>query len=422
MIPWKRTFYAAWLGQIVSITGFMFVFPFLPFYIRELGVTGDASVARWTGIVSAGAPITMALFAPFWGHLADQYGRKLMVVRAMLSGTVVLLLMAMARNVTDLFICRLLQGALTGTITANTALVASITPPGRAGYTLGMMQAAVFLGVSVGPLMGGICADALGYRACFYVAAAVLFVGGFLVIFAVNEPVIASTGPARCRNGSFVEVLTGAGFLAAVFTLLTIRFANSAANPIFPLFVEKIRGPGEGIATLTGSIISVAGIAAAVFAGIFGRVGDSRGHKPLLVGCSILAAFASFLHALATSVLHLFILRTLFGLAVAGMLPAANAIIRDTTHDRNIGKAYGLTTALTAIGWAAGPLTGGYLAAALGLRAPFVLTTLVLLLAAGVAGAFIRSSQPAPPSADDEGPEPELVLRESPPSLQDDVD
>jgi len=391
MTLWKRTFYAAWIGQIVSITGFMFALPFLPFYIRTLGVTDDAAVAWWTGLVTAASSVTMALFAPLWGHLADRYGRKLMVVRAMFSGAVVLVLMGMARNVTDLLVCRLLQGALTGTITANTALVASVTPPSRTGYTLGMMQAGVFLGASVGPLLGGVFGDALGFRPCFYVAAVVLLGGGFLVIFTVHEPRVSSTPSPESRRGSFIEVLSAAGFLAAVFTLLTIRFANSAANPIFPLLVQKINGSAEGVGALTGSIICVAGVAAAVSAGVFGRLADSWGYKPLLLTCSTIAAFASGLYALATSVPHLFILRALFGLAVAGMLPAANAIVRDVSHDRNIGKAFGLTTGISAIGWTLGPLAGGSTAARFGLRAPFLLTAVVLLLAVAVAAAFIKA-------------------------------
>ena len=135
MSPWRRTFVSAFVAQILSLVGFSFCFPFLPFFVGDLGVTGKGEQAFWSGVAISAAGVTLALFAPLWGILADRYGRKAMVVRAMLGGTVLLLLTSTVQTIGQLVACRLLQGALTGTVAASVALVASVTPPRRSGAT-----------------------------------------------------------------------------------------------------------------------------------------------------------------------------------------------------------------------------------------------------------------------------------------------
>ncbi|OIO95158.1 MAG: MFS transporter [Armatimonadetes bacterium CG_4_10_14_3_um_filter_66_18] len=389
MKNWKRTFYAVCLAQVCAITGFSFVLPFMPFFIRELGVTDPAAVARWAGIVSAATAVTMGIFGPIWGVLADRYGRKPMVVRAMFGGMLVLLLMSLSRTVIHLTLCRLLQGALTGTMTANIALVASVAPRERSGYALGMMQAAVFVGMSVGPLFGGLVADHFGYRATFLAAAVLLVIGGIVVSLFAEENFTPVSRDNKDEQGSFAEVLAATGFVAALAALFVIRFANSITAPVFPLLVEQIHGATR-LNTVTGGIISVGGFASAVFSGILGRFSDTWGHRRLLILSSTLTGVVAGLHVFAQSVTHLVILRLLFGIGASGVMPAANAIIRNGSEDRNIGKAYGLSTAATSLGWAAGPLAGGSLAASMGLRAPFALMGASLVLAAVVVAVLVR--------------------------------
>ena len=392
MSPWRKTFYASWVAQVISVTGFTFVLPFLPLYIRSLGVESEPDVARWAGIIGAAAGASMTVSAPIWGGLADRYGRKIMVLRAMFCGAGILALMGFARGVGDLLILRLLQGALTGTITASVALVSSVTPTERSGYALGMMQAAVFGGASVGPLLGGAIADRLGFRAAFLIAACVLLVGGLLVKFAVREQFRPVSKSMRRKTGSFAHVLAATGFFAAVLVLFQVQFANGAMWPVFPLFVEKLHGTRADSATVTGVILSAAGIAAAVSAGLFGRFGDAWGHKRLLVVCTLFAGMISIPQAFAHSVAQLFVMRVLFGLAAAGIMPSANAIIRAITHDHNIGKAYGITSSASCLGMALGPLAGGYLAAHAGLTAPFILTGLVLICTSFVVATRVKSA------------------------------
>ena len=82
-------------------------------------------------------------------------------------------------------------------------------------------------------------------------------------------------------------------------------------------------------------------------------------------------------------------------------MPSAASVIRTAIHDRNIGRAYGVTTTFTSAAWTIGPVAGGYLAASVGAvypdlryRAPFLLMALVLCVAAIVVTWRVRSDGP----------------------------
>ena len=404
MPSWKRTFYAALVAQFCSITGFTCILPFMPLYIRTLGVAeGDAPL--WAGVVQASAAVSLAVFSPFWGMLADRFGRKPMVLRSMVGGALALTLMSLTRTVGQLAACRVVQGMFTGTIAANTALVASVAPRERSGYALGMMQASVFVGASIGPFLGGEIAEAWGFTAAFLASAALLLVGAVCVRLFVHEEFTPPRSADRAERGTFGQVLAASGFLAAVFALLAVRFAGAASRPVFPFFVEQVRGSSEGLKAVTGRIYAMAGIAAALSARWLGRVGDSWGHKRLLVVSCVVAGAISLLHVFVWNTGGLVALRVLFGFAAGGMIPAANAIIRQTQPDKNIGKAYGVTSSLTALGWGTGALGGGFLyrvvssqaGKTVGLRSPFVLTGILLGLTAIAVALRVRAHPAAAP-------------------------
>ena len=339
MSPWRKTFFSAFAAQVLSISGFCFALPFLPYFLEDLGVRGEADQIWWSGVVMSAAGVTLALFAPLWGIAADRYGRKAMVMRAMFGGTLVVLLMSFTRSVGQLMVCRLLQGALTGTVGASIALVASVSPPRRSGLALGMMQSAVFIGAAIGPLIGGVVADAFGYRVAFRVGSVIIFLGGLLICFGTREEFSPPVRDGNGTGGRFRDVLFSAPFLAAVLVLFAIRLSNTLSNPSFPLIVKEILGPVANLNSVTGSLVAGAAIAGAVSAALLGYFGDSWGHRRVLLLCGALGAVTSLAHVYAHSISYLFWVRILFGLTVAGMIPAANALIHHNTDDAHIGKA-----------------------------------------------------------------------------------
>ena len=148
--------------------------PIIPLYIHELVVRGSAEVAWWAGLIQSAAAIALAVFAPIWGFLSDRLGKRTMLLRAMVGGIAVVGLMSLITNPWQLLILRILQGCLTGTVTAATVLLAAIAPREAAGRTQGTLTTVIFVGNSVGPLAGGVVADLLGLRFTFLATALLL--------------------------------------------------------------------------------------------------------------------------------------------------------------------------------------------------------------------------------------------------------
>jgi DHA1 family multidrug resistance protein-like MFS transporter len=361
---WKKTLYSTCVAQFIAMMGFGFVFPFMAFYLHDLGVPPGPQADKWTGILVFAMGVPMAICSPIWGWVADRHGRKKMVLRAMFGGAVTVTLMAFAQNVTHLLILRILQGILTGTITASIALVASAAPLERSGYALGMVIVSSSGGNFMGPLLGGYAAKFIGYRASFIVAAAILVIGGLVVSYGTEEKFERHAASHTGVTRAFLPLLGIGSFLVLLATLCMINFAASAPSPTFPYFVQSISALSDkDAAALTGIIIAVVGPVETFSAWIFGRFGDRWGHKRVLMAAVVWGGITCGLHAYARSVPQLIAYRVLFALGMAGVFPTASAIIRKVMPEHSLGKAFGLVASLNSIGWSFGPLAGAYFSA-----------------------------------------------------------
>ncbi len=378
---WQRTVYAVWFAHLLAAVGFSFVMPFLPFFVRELGVESDRLAGVWAGAAMTAAGLSLTVFQPIWGALADRYGRKLMLQRAMFGGAITIFLMGLAQSPLQLVLMRLLQGALTGTGSACNTLVASVTPRGRLGFTMGLMQTAIIVGNSIGPWLGGVMADSFGYRIPFFVCGVLWAVAGVVVVLGTREPDI---DPTTCVTGNhgLRQVFGGRGLAALLTSFFLSAFAVTFVGPIFPLFVERIANTARA-ATITGQIMGAGGLAAGVSALVIGRISDRLGHRRVLIVSSLGSAVFSIPHALVRALWQLFGLRIGWGLISGGAGPAMNAMIGSHVSSDMYGRAFGLTTSAQCLGFALGPLTGGLMASATGLRWPFVVMG-VLQLATSV--------------------------------------
>ncbi|MDD4877179.1 MAG: MFS transporter, partial [Dehalococcoidales bacterium] len=184
---WQRNLYAIFFAEFIVIMGFSFVNPFIPLFIQELGTFTNQQAAFWAGIATSASGIAMFLSAPLWGIVADRWGRKPMVLRAMFGAAVVLAITGLAPNVYVIVALRFAQGLFSGTVAAASALVAASVPKNKMPFAMGLLMVAVFTGQSFGPLAGGVIADILGYKAAFFITGGLLFSGGVIVLLFVKE-------------------------------------------------------------------------------------------------------------------------------------------------------------------------------------------------------------------------------------------
>jgi DHA1 family multidrug resistance protein-like MFS transporter len=395
---WQRTLVVVWVAEFVALIGFAVVIPFLPFYVQELGVSDPDQVKFWSGLVLSAHAITMGIFAPIWGSLADRHGRKLMLERAMFGGAVVLTLMAFARNPQQLLALRMLQGCLTGTVPAATTLVASVVPRERTGFALGWLQMGMFAGVSLGPLVGGLIADSLGYRASFVFTGACLFLAGLGVFFFVQEGFERpQTRPGERRPrwwDGLGMVFRSRDLLVVLATRLLTRTGTRVTGPVLPLFIAALLPAGSRVATMTGIVIGASAIASSIGAAILGRTGDQVGYRRVLLTSAVAAALFYGLQAAVSNTAQLILLQLCVGAALSGTLSSLTALLATLAPQGQQGAVYGVDTSVVSGANAIGPMLGAALAVALGNRAAFLLAAAVFVLSAAVIGWLLPEPQP----------------------------
>lgn len=386
-ISWRKNLYAIFAAQLLAIMGFSMRTPFLPMFFGEIGVETTEGQALWTGIILSVGAGTMALASPFWGALADRKGRKPMLLRSQFGAFLTIGLTVFVMSPWQMLGLRVVEGVLAGTVTAATALIATSMPRERLGYGLGLVQTAVFSGSALGPLVGGVLADTFGYRQTFGIASIMLLAAGLITLFVVQErftPAEPAT-TAEEKEASGWRAILGPALLALALSMLLIRFASSAVQPITPLFVEELAHTTGSTSTLAGLTLGILGVTSAISSVVLGRVGDQKGHFIILLLCSLGSAVVYFPMALSQHPWQLIVLQAIFGIFAGGMMPSANALIANISDERFRGTVFGLTNTFASVGGFLGPLAGSTLAAAFGLRATFVATGVVLvIMAAGL--------------------------------------
>jgi DHA1 family multidrug resistance protein-like MFS transporter len=418
--PWQRTFATLCIAQFLALLGFGMAQPFLPLYVQRLGVADPAAAARWAGAMTTVGALVMAVLAPLWGALADRHGRKPMVARALFGGGLTVALASLARSPAQLLALRTVQGAFSGTVAATRTLVVSVVPVAELAFALGMMQTAMFVGNSAGPLAGGVLADRLGYRTVFVLTGLILGLAGAAVVLLVHEdftPAPRAPAPGGKRGAaafraalgtSFAVVFAVPGLSALIATLFLVQAGVSAVSPVLALFVASLVGSGGGpgeapggagpIASMTGLILGSTAITSAVAAGLAGKLSGRIGHERMIALCAICGGLLYFPQALVASAWQLLGLRAALGVFDGGLMPSVMATIALRSPAPRRGWVFGLTATATSLGNAVGPAAGAAAASTLGLRASFLFTGSVLLVA-GVWVALALAARPGPASS-----------------------
>ena len=382
MQSWKRSFYFIWFAELIAISGFATTTPIIPLFLRDLGITDPGELNYWNGLSQSASALSLAIFAPIWGSLADGYGRKPMILRAMFGGAVLISLMALTTAPWQIFVLRTLQGCVTGTVAAATVFVASIVPRKEVGYRLGLLQMAIFLGNSIGPLFGGIVADTAGPRVNFLATGVILAFSGLLVLrFVTEEFVPAPKGESLLRNAvpDLSPLAKNPSLVALLVVTFSVQFANAIAVPILPLVVLNLTGVEQNLGTLSGLIIGAGSFTAALSAAAVGRVSGRLGYGRTLLGCMAGAMVFYVLQGFAVTPMQLLWFRSGAGAFLGGALPSVNALIAQLCDPKKQGSTYGLSSSSSSIGMALGPAVGAVVATATGYPSVFFVTAIILL-------------------------------------------
>ena len=382
MINWKKNLYIMWICQFLAMVGMSSIVPFLPLFVRELGVTSIEETSKWSGLVFAG-PFFVSLFlSSVWGNLGDKYGRKMMTIRATFGLAIAQILIGYSQDINQLFLARMLQGGLSGFLPAAMALIASNTPEEKTGYALGTLQSSTAAGTVLGPLFGGVISDFLSFRAVFFVVAGLLFLVGIAIIFFVKEDKREQSKKnfTLFDNWKYV-ILDKKIFIPAILIMLT-SLGISFVRPIFVLFVETLEINKNYLPTITGALYSIVGVFSVFSAYWWGKKVESIGLRKSIVIASIITSFMYMLHSIITNPYYLIPVRTALGFCYGALMPLLFTRISNNVNKDRRGGVLGIGSSFQVLGNLVGPLLGGYAGATIGFSLSFLFTGSVFLLIA----------------------------------------
>lgn len=382
MLKWKKNLYTVWFTQFLSLMGFGFGMPFLPFFIQDLGISDPADLKLWTGILNSAPALTMAIMAPVWGILADRIGKKPMLLRAMIGATFVMTGLGYSNSVYMILFFRILQGLLTGTVASSAALVASGTPNNKLSYALGFVSSSTFIGYSLGPAAGGIIAEHFGYRTSFLIGAGIMFIGLLLVFFLIEEP--KNDGPAekpmpgsKRKNAGGTKIISSS-ILTVFLLLFFMRLSRTLPNPFLPLYIQELRGTISGSARTTGILSGGIGLMSAISGLTLSRLGDRMNKLRLLSILIGAGALASSIISLVPGFKSLVISLMITYFLIGGVEPLMMSITSGKVDSSNRGFLFGIQAMVGSMAWFCSPLLGSLVSISFSIRSVFLLFSIML--------------------------------------------
>lgn len=418
-VGWKRNLVFIWIGVFVGLLGANFVFPFIPFYLEELGVQGESNRAVWTGITASVTGLSLTITAPLWGSMADRFGRKPMFLRALAGAGALIALMGLAQVLWHFLLLRFLMGAFAGTMGAAAALVAATTPRPKVGYALGMLQTGLFAANMVGPAVGGYVAASLGLRESFFFCAALYGIAVLLVWMFVREG--PTTGdreqdppPGRPKGeGSLIgnlRIVVGERQVVLMLLLLfALWLSTTFVRPVMPLSIDDFSGESGRVDHIrldlgpmhryirqeaaTGLVFAAVGLTSTLAALAVAPLGQRIGYRKAVAGAAALTGILFIPVSLASSFGAFLLLFAATGLFQGAMVPGTNALIAAATPEGKHGSTFGLAASMQSLALLIGPTAGGAVGALFGIHAVYVVIGLILMATAVAAQLFIREAE-----------------------------
>ena len=384
---WRRNRWVFPFANVLCGFGFSLAWPFVPLMVRGLGVREN--LETWVGTMLLVFYLVSTAASPVWGGIADHYGRKPMVLRAMLGMGVTMLLVPLAPTPLWFAAALMLVAVFNGFTPAGVSLLVANTPPARIGSAVSLAQTGGQVGHALGPALGAALAALFDRQhALYWISAGLMLSGGLLVLLFVREVKQVAPGRWRPRLVGSLRDLLAVPRIAPLFLLaflFSIVWHGSVTN--ISVFVLQLleadpatAGAGTGVAaSWIGAAATAIALSTMIALPLWGRVIDRVGPARVLAFSAAATVVTHLPLLVLQTPLQLVLARVAFGLTAAGMQTAIFQLLRIHAPQGMDARALSYATAFQFLAMGVAPFFAGLVGPALGLRAYFAITTAFML-------------------------------------------
>ncbi len=352
------------IASFVEVVAYGQLTAFTPLYLPHLGVR-DVDIPFWIAVITAGGSLVGVSFLPFWGALADRYGRKPLIIRSFAATGTGMAVASLATSVWMFLMARGLSALSLGNSGLMMTTLAESAPGSRIGFAYGVLNGAGPLGALVGPLVGGPLVDRYGFSVVLAIDAAMLLSVVAMLTFGYRDAFVPSPDRPPLLRSAFggVALLWRSPRLRWLFPALLFSFSGWMLIFTYtPLVVARIHA-GPDLATAIGLVLGAGGIVTIVASPGIGAVADRFGLRRtyFLVGAVTAVAWTAPF-ALRDYVPFLVAWALANGIGSGPFSLSFNLISRSTT-DATRARVMTFSYLPLNLGFVVGPVVGGAAAA-----------------------------------------------------------
>jgi MFS family permease len=311
-----------------------------------------------------------------------------MITRAQTASIAVYGLMGLTTQAWQVFGLRALQGAVGGSGAPLTTLAALILPPHRLSLGMGLFQTVQFIGISAGPILGGLVASVIGFRGAFHVTAGFMVLNTVLAYLVIQEPKPrdhAKRHPALSFRQGLAFVARMPGLRAPVIATLAYQAAYATSVALLPLHLQALTGGAENTAASVGVVLTATALGAALGGTALGWLGGRLGAATVLLAAFFLTALLLVPQAWLTSTSQFAALRFAMGFCAGGVMPSLRTVLAEESYRHesiagSMGAIYGLNQSAFAGGQAAGGIMAAAAAIVWGLPSTYLVAAVLIAL------------------------------------------